>query len=122
MRYKLSRLVPQFALSKQKPQALRTIVKKSRTNRPILVDSDALVRRARFFQAVGHEVRLMILGLLEVEELCLCDIVQALQVPASTIVHHVSMLEDAGAITRKENGKYTSFTVNQDLITKHRVL
>jgi DNA-binding transcriptional ArsR family regulator len=64
----------------------------------------------------------MILGLLEVEELCLCDIIQALQVPASTVVHHVSMLEDAGAITRKENGKYTSFALNQDLITKHRVL
>lgn len=64
----------------------------------------------------------MILGILEVEELCLCDIVQALQVPASTVVHHVSMLEDAGVITRVESGKYTSFTLNQDLITKHRVL
>ncbi len=64
----------------------------------------------------------MILGILEVEELCLCDLVQALQVPASTVVHHVSMLEDAGVITRKESGKYTSFSLNQDVITKHRVL
>ncbi|MGP8070633.1 MAG: ArsR/SmtB family transcription factor [Candidatus Bathyarchaeia archaeon] len=118
----MSRLVPQFALSKRKPQELRSIVKRSRANHPILGNPEELAQRGRFFQAVGHEVRLMILGLLDVEELCLCDIVQALQVPASTVVHHISMLEDAGIIARKESGKYTSFTLNQDLITKHRVL
>jgi DNA-binding transcriptional ArsR family regulator len=64
----------------------------------------------------------MILGLLEVEELCLCDIVQALQVPASTVAHHISMLEDAGVVTRRESGKYTSFMLRKDLITKHHVL
>ncbi|MFI5449985.1 MAG: ArsR/SmtB family transcription factor [Candidatus Bathyarchaeia archaeon] len=97
-------------------------MKRSRANHPILGDPDVLTQRARLFQAVGHDIRLMILGLLEVEELCLCDITQALQVPASTVVHHLSMLEDAGVITRKESGKYTSFTLNQDLVTKYRVL
>jgi ArsR family transcriptional regulator, lead/cadmium/zinc/bismuth-responsive transcriptional repressor len=119
---KLSKLVPQFALSKRKPQELRSLLKKARANHPILGDPDLLVQRARFFQATGHEVRLMILGLLEVQELCLCDIVEALQVPASTLVHHISMLEEAGVVARKESGKYTSFTLNEDLITKHRVL
>jgi len=64
----------------------------------------------------------MILGLLEFEELCLCDIVQALQVPASTVAHHLGMLEDAGVVTRKESGTYTSFMLRKDMITKHRVL
>ncbi len=65
----------------------------------------------------------MILGLLEVEEeLCFCDIIKTLEVPASTVAHHISMLGDAGVITRKENGKYTSFTLRKDLITRHRIL
>jgi ArsR family transcriptional regulator len=117
-----STLVPQLALSKRKPQELRSIVKKVHANHPILDDHEELARRARFFQAVGHEVRLMILGLLEVEKLCFCDIIQALQAPPSTIAHHLSMLEDAGVVTRKESGKYTSFMLRKDLITKHRVL
>ncbi len=118
----MSRLVPQFALSKRKPEELNRIAKRAHLNHPILSDPVELARRARLFQAVGHEVRLMILGLLEVEELCFCDIIKTLEVPASTVAHHISMLEDAGVITRKENGKYTSFTLNKELITRHRVL
>ena len=64
----------------------------------------------------------MILALLELEDLCFCDIIEALGVPPSTIAHHLGMLEDAGAIVRRENGKYTSFTLNKDLITRHHVL
>jgi len=117
-----STLMPQLALSKRKPQELRSIVKKVHANHPILDDHEELARRARFFQAVGHEVRLVILALLELEELCFCDIIEALGAPASTVAHHLGMLEDAEAIVRRENGKYTSFTVNKDLITRHRVL
>ena len=118
----MSKLVAQFALSKRKPQELRNLANRARAKHPILNEPEGLARRARFFQAAGHEVRLMILGLLEVEDLCFCDIIQALQVPASTVAHHVSMLEDAGAIVRRENGKFTSFMLNKDLITRHLVL
>lgn len=118
----MSRLVPQFALSKRKPEELRDLVKKARANRPILDNPQEAAWRAKFFQAVGHEVRLIILGLLEVDELCFCDLIKALQAPASTIAHHLSMLEDAGVIIRRENGKFTLFSVRKDLITRHRVL
>jgi len=118
----MSKLVPQFAFSKRKPQELRNLANRARANHPILNDPEGLARQARFFQAVGHEVRLMILGLLEVEDLCFCDLIKALQAPPSTVVHHLRMLEDADIIIRKENGKFTSFTLRKDLITKHHVL
>lgn len=118
----MPRLVPQLALSKHKPEELRRMAKSARVNHPVLDNREELGQRAGFFQAVGHEVRLMILGLLELEELCFCDIIEALGAPASTVAHHLGMLEDAGAIVRRENGKYTTFTLNKDLITRHRVL
>ncbi|MGP8068974.1 MAG: ArsR/SmtB family transcription factor [Candidatus Bathyarchaeia archaeon] len=118
----MPRLVPQLALSKHKPEELRRMVKSACANHPILNSSGELAQRARLFQAVGHEVRLMILGLLELEELCFCDIIEALGAPASTVAHHLGMLEDAGAIVRRENGKYTSFTLRKELIMRHRVL
>jgi DNA-binding transcriptional ArsR family regulator len=118
----LSRLIPQFALSKRKPEELRSITRKAHIAHPILDNPEELTQRAQFFQAVGHDVRLIILGLLEGQELCFCDIIQALGAPPSTVAHHLGMLEDAGAIVRRENGKYTSFAVNRDLISRHRVL
>ncbi len=120
--YTLSRLIPQFALSKRKPEELRSIVRRARNAHAILDNPQELAQRAGFFQAVGHEVRLTILGLLEVEELCFCDIIKALQASPSTVAHHLNMLENAGVITRNEKGKYTSFTLRKDLITKHHVL
>jgi DNA-binding transcriptional ArsR family regulator len=114
--------MPQFALSKRKPEELRSTARKARIAHPILDNPEELSQRAQFFQAIGHELRLTILGLLEVEELCFCDIIQALKAPPSTVAHHLSMLEGAGVITRKENGKYTSFVLRKDLITKHHVL
>jgi DNA-binding transcriptional ArsR family regulator len=112
----MSGLVPQFVLSKGKPQELRGISKRAHANNPILDDSEKLARRAWFFQAVGHEVRPMIFGLLEVDQLSFYDIIRALQVPPSTVARHFNMLGNAGAITRRESSKYTSFMFRNDLI------
>jgi DNA-binding transcriptional ArsR family regulator len=112
----MSGLVPQFILPKRKPQETHSIAKRAHANNPTLDDSEKLARRAWFFQAVGHEVRPMIFGLIEVEQSCFCDIIQTLQVPSSTVVHHLSMLEDVRVITGKENGEYTSFMFRNDLI------
>ncbi len=98
------------------------MTKNACANHPVLNNRGELADRARFFQAVGHEVRLRILGLLELEELCFCDIIQALEARPSTVAHHLSMLEDAGVVIRRENGKFTSFTLRKDLIMRHRVL
>lgn len=118
----MPKLVVQYALSKRKTEELRNLAKKAHAIYPLLGNPEELTRQARLFQAVGHEIRLMILGLLEVEELCFCEIIEALQAPPSTIAHHLSMLEDAGIVVRKETGKFTSFMLKKDLITKHRVL
>ncbi len=118
----MAKLVPQFDLSKRKPEELHRMVKSARVNHPVLDNREALAQRARLFQAVGHEIRLMILGLLELEELCFCNIIEALELPASTVAHHLSMLEDAGLVVRRENGKFTSFTLRKDLIMRHRIL
>jgi DNA-binding transcriptional ArsR family regulator len=118
----MSRLELQFALSKRKPEELRRLAMKARSTHAILDNHDELLQRARFFQALGHEVRLMILGLLELEELCFCNIIEALGEPPSTVAHHLSMLEDAGIVVRREKGKFTTFRLRKDLITKYRVL
>ncbi len=87
----------------------------------MLKDPAILAERAKVFHAFGNEVRLRIIGLFAEQELCFCDIVAAMRVAASTLIHHLRMLEDAGVITSRKQGKFTLYSLNIELLKKHRV-
>ncbi len=99
----------------------RLIAKKARDTLPVLADGEQIKQRARLFQALGNETRLHIIGLLAVQEMCACDIVEVLSGATSTITHHLRMLEDGGLITSRRVGKFTIYSLNEDLLTRHRV-
>jgi len=80
-----------------------------------------IAQRARLFQALGNETRLHILGLLSVQDMCVCDIVEALGGSASTIAHHLWMLEEAGLITCRREGKFTIYSLNEEPLVRFRV-
>jgi DNA-binding transcriptional ArsR family regulator len=99
----------------------RRIAKTARTNHVILADETLIVKRARLFKALGNETRLRILGLLSVQEMCACDIVETLEGAASTIAHHLRMLEDGGLISSRRVGKFTLYSLNDEILKQHRV-
>ena len=68
---------------------------------PVLDDPAVLERRARLFKALGDTTRLRILGLLSEREMCLCEIVDALQGAESTLTHHLRMLLEGGNAARR---------------------
>jgi len=60
-------------------------------------------REAEFFQALGHPLRLRIIGLLRGGGRCACELVPELGVDQSTVVRHLLTLKRAGILkTRKE--------------------
>ncbi len=98
-------------------------IKKTATNRfEILNDEIVLKKRAALFRALGNEVRLNLLGLLAVREMCTCEIVEAAEGANSTIAHHLRILTEGGLVDSRKDGKFTIFQLNQDLIKKHSVL
>lgn len=99
----------------------RLIAKKAKDTLPVLADDEQIQQRAKLFQALGNETRLHIIGLLAVQEMCACDIVEGLNGAASTITHHLRMLEDGGVILSRRVGKFTIYSLNEDLLTRHRV-
>ena len=103
------------------PEECQHIIKKANNAFVILTDAAEIGRRVKLFGALGHEVRLRILGLLAVQELCTCEIVAALEGAASTIAHHLRILAEGGLITSRRVGKFTIFRLNNDLIEQHRV-
>lgn len=107
--------------AKCSPDECRHIKKKAHSLYPVLNDAKTVGRRARLFQALGNETRIRILGLLCVQEMCVCDIVAALNAAASTIAHHLRMLEEAGIISTRQEGKFAIYSVDLDAVARHRV-
>ena len=102
-----------------RPEECRDLAKKAYAAHPVLMDEHEMKARARAFKALGNETRLKILALLSVRELCVCDIVAALEGSASTVAHHLRMLEEVGLINARQEGKFTLYVLNEELVTRY---
>jgi len=74
---------------------------------------DALVT---VFKAVGDPVRLRLFELLSLhDEVCVCHLVDALQIPQSTISRHLGILRHAGLVDTRREGKWMYYRLTGDL-------
>ncbi len=108
-------------VTKCTPAQCRNIAKQAYSTHPVLKDESELKKRALVFQALGNETRLKILATLSVQELCTCDIVEAVGVAATTVAYHLKMLEDAGLIQSRQASRFTLYTINREPLEKHQV-
>ncbi len=71
------------------------------------------------FKALGDPVRLRLFALLgQFEELCVCHLVDALELPQSTISRHLSVLRHAGLVATRREGKWMYYYLHSDLSTQ----
>jgi len=71
-------------------------------------------KRALIFKALGDETRLRIMALLiDGEELCVCDIMAALDLPQSTVSRHLSSLRNVGLVEDRRQGVWMNYRINQ---------
>jgi len=68
-------------------------------------------KRSRFFRALADETRLRILGLLEVREMCVCEVMVALDLTQPTASHHLGLLENAGLVKDRKEGKWVFYSI-----------
>jgi len=47
--------------------------------------------------------------MLDISELCVCQIVESLQLAPSTISKHLSILENAGLVQKRKNGRWVFY-------------
>lgn len=64
------------------------------------------------FKALSEETRLRILKLLEHGELCVCDIVAALDMVQPKISFHLATLKEAGFIRDRKQGRWTHYRLD----------
>jgi ArsR family transcriptional regulator len=74
---------------------------------------DALIAS---FKALGDPIRLRLFALLgNHDELCVCHLVDAMQLPQSTISRHLSILRQAGLLDTRRDGKWMYYRLHGDM-------
>jgi ArsR family transcriptional regulator len=66
---------------------------------------------ARFFQALGNDVRLRLLNLIGDREICVCHLVNALELPQPLISQHLACLRSVGIVEARREGKWMHYRI-----------
>ena len=83
---------------------------------PFTLSGKAMDSLAETFKALGDPVRLRLFHLLSRrEELCVCHLTQALDLPQSTVSRHLAVLRHAGLVTPRREGKWMHYRLSGEL-------
>lgn len=80
---------------------------------------------AKIFKALSDETRLRILALLLTGELCVCELMAALELPQSTASRHLAYLRNTGWVLDRRQGVWMFYRLNDEggrLVTMLREL
>ncbi len=80
------------------------------------IDGEDLNPEIKVFKAAADATRLKILKLLIKGELCICEIMLALKKPQSSISHNLTVLEDAGLIKERKEGKWCHYRLSDESV------
>ena len=69
----------------------------------------------KMFKALSDETRLRIYLLLLQGELCVCELVNILNMEQSRISHSVRILKEAGLVVNRREGKWIIYAVNPEI-------
>ena len=79
--------------------------------RSAVVASEDIARRSAVYKVLGHPGRLAVLGLLAIEECCVCDVANVLRLPLSTASQHLRALKDVRLIRPRQQGKLVFYSL-----------
>jgi ArsR family transcriptional regulator len=66
---------------------------------------------AAIFQALSDETRLRVMKLLEERELCVCELMQVLEMSQPRISRHLGVLKHAGLVTDRRAGRWVFYAL-----------
>ena len=69
------------------------------------------LRKSKFFKALADVTRLRILGLLAFREMCVCEIMVALNLTQPTASHHLGILANVGLLRDRKEGKWVFYSL-----------
>jgi len=76
----------------------------------------------KVFKALSDETRIRMLHLLSEGELCVCEIMQALQISQTRASRNLGILRDAGLLQDRRDGQWVHYSVNREVATEYLML
>ncbi|MEM2917491.1 MAG: metalloregulator ArsR/SmtB family transcription factor [Candidatus Bathyarchaeia archaeon] len=76
-----------------------------------VADFETADRQSKLFKALADETRIRILKLLKVREMCVCEVMVALDLTQPTASHHLGILENAGLVKDRKEGKWVFYSL-----------
>jgi ArsR family transcriptional regulator len=70
------------------------------------------------FKGLGDPTRLRIVALLLEKELCVCDLLEVLRLPQSTVSRHLAKLKSSGLVLDRREGKWVHYRLEETPLVK----
>ena len=83
-----------------------------------ITDENAVKMQSQLFKALADKTRLKILTLLDIREMCVCEIMVALNLTQPTASHHLGILEAAELVRDRREGKWVFYSLKNKHIMK----
>ncbi|MHA2315475.1 MAG: ArsR/SmtB family transcription factor [Candidatus Hermodarchaeia archaeon] len=83
-----------------------------------ITDENAVKTQSRLFKALADKKRLKILMLLDIREMCVCEIMVALNLTQPTASHHLGILETVGLVKDRREGKWVFYSLKNKRIMR----
>ena len=75
-----------------------------------------------FLRAISDTNRLRILCLLTKNELCVCEIFEALKLPQNLVSHHLAKLKKLSLVEERKEGTFIIYSINKKVVKEYKVL
>ena len=81
-----------------------------------IVDTKHINKQSRLLKALANPTRLEILILLQIREMCVCEIMVALGLTQPTASHHLNILENVGVVRDRKEGRWVFYSITSEAI------
>lgn len=82
-----------------------------------ITDENTVKTQSRLFKALADTTRLKIMMLLGIREMCVCEIMVALDLTQPTASHHLGILEAVDLVEDKHEGKWVFYSLRDKRFT-----
>lgn len=78
------------------------------------IDVKHVAEQNRLLKALANPTRLKILNLLQIREMCVCEVMVALGLTQPTASHHLNILENVGVAKNRKEGRWVFYSLTSD--------
>jgi len=72
---------------------------------------DVIKKQSEYCKALSDPARVRIIYALADEALCVCELIDILQMQQTTVSHHLKVLKYAGIISDRKSGKWVNYSL-----------